>query len=113
MVEACGVAWHEKALGQFFCDGLARQIVDMLLAQVADGGGRIDCGEEITDITHRDGRFHVTTASRTHSAPNLVVATGGPSIPKMGATGFAYELARMFDVSNASFPLQSPSIPEN
>lgn len=96
LVEAYGIAWHEKTLGQLFCDGSARQIVAMLLEEVARGGGVIRCGESITDVGHADGRFTVTTTQGSASAPALVVATGGPSIPKMGATGFAHDLARRF-----------------
>jgi predicted Rossmann fold flavoprotein len=96
LVEAHGIAWHEKTLGQLFCDGSARQIVDLLLDEVAQGGGVIVCDQAITDVSHADGRFRVTTQDRTVEAAALVIATGGPSIPKMGATGFAYDLARQF-----------------
>ena len=96
LVEAHGIAWHEKTLGQLFCDGSARQIVDMLVEEVARSGGEIACGQDITDVSHDNGRFRVTTQERSFEAPALVIATGGPSIPRMGATGFAYELARKF-----------------
>jgi len=96
LVEAHGIAWHEKTLGQLFCDGSARQIVDMLLAEVERTGGQILCGQAVSGIAHGDGRFRVTTQDRTVEAKVLVIATGGPSIPKMGASGFAYELARQF-----------------
>ncbi len=96
LVEAYGIAWHEKTLGQLFCDGPARQIVDMLLAEMERGGSILACGQDITDVSHADGNFRVTTQNRVFEAPALVLATGGPSIPKMGATGFAYDLARQF-----------------
>ena len=96
LVEAHGIAWHEKTLGQLFCDGSARQIVDMLLTEMERGNAIIACGQNITDVSHSDGKFRVTTQDRTFEAPALVLATGGPSIPKMGATGFAYDLARQF-----------------
>ena len=96
LVDARGIAWHEKTLGQLFCDGPARQIVDLLLDHSRNVGGTIACSEEITSVGHSDGRFTVTTRSRVAKAASLVIATGGPSIPKMGATGFAYELARQF-----------------
>ncbi len=96
LVEAHGIAWHEKTLGQLFCDGSAQQIVDLLLDEVAQGGGAIVCDQAITDVSHADARFRVTTQDRTVEAAALVIATGGPSIPKMGATGFAYDLARQF-----------------
>ncbi|WP_128892170.1 NAD(P)/FAD-dependent oxidoreductase [Erythrobacter sp. HKB08] len=95
LVESYGIAWHEKTLGQLFCDGSAKQIVDMLLDECAKGDVTVKCGEEIASVEHA-GDFAVTTQNGTYSAPKLVIATGGPSIPKMGATGFAYELARQF-----------------
>lgn len=96
LVEAHGIAWHEKTLGQLFCDGSARQIVDLLLDEVARTGGQVVCDQASTTITHDNGRFRVTTQDRIFEADALVIATGGPSIPKMGATGFAYDLARQF-----------------
>lgn len=96
LVESHGIAWHEKTLGQLFCDGPARQIVDLLLAELAKGGGELVCGDAIRDVAHADGRFAVTTSRTIHTARQLVIATGGPSIPKLGASGFAYDLARQF-----------------
>ncbi len=96
MVERYGIAWHEKTLGQLFCDGSARQIVDMLLAECAKAGAVLSCGENIQRVDHCDGRFSIQTDQRVLDAPSLVIATGGPSIPKMGATGYAYDLARQF-----------------
>ena len=96
MVERHGIAWHEKTLGQLFCDGSARQIVDMLLDECAIGKVEIALGEAIAGVDHADGVFRIGLGNRTVAAPSLVIATGGPSIPKMGATGFAYELARRF-----------------
>lgn len=98
MVERHGIAWHEKTLGQLFCDKSAQQIVDMLLEECArarDFGGEVTirCGEQIDSV---EPGFAVTTQSDRQTAPALVIATGGPSIPKMGATGFAYDLARQF-----------------
>ncbi|WP_137681458.1 NAD(P)/FAD-dependent oxidoreductase [Aurantiacibacter suaedae] len=96
LVESYGIAWHEKTLGQLFCDGSARQIVDMLLDECAKGDGAVKCGQEVRAVAHADGRFTVTTQDGEYSAQSLVIATGGPSIPKMGATSFAYDLARQF-----------------
>ena len=92
MVERHGICWHEKTLGQLFCDGSARQIVAMLLAECERGAVRFRLGASVGDIRHADGLFHVGS----DSAPRLVIATGGPAIPKLGATGFAYDLARRF-----------------
>jgi predicted Rossmann fold flavoprotein len=96
LVDRHGIAWHEKTLGQLFCDGSARQIVAMLIDECARGGVEIALGHPVRDIAHGDGRFRVTVGERESSAPALVIATGGPSIPQMGASGFAYDLARRF-----------------
>lgn len=96
LVESYGIAWHEKTLGQLFCDGSARQIVAMLLEECAKGGVDVRCGAALGDIDHADGLYRVHHGDTVASAPALVIATGGPSIPKMGATGFAYDLARKF-----------------
>ena len=92
-VNAAGITWHEKALGQLFCDGSAKQIVDLLLRDLAQAGGELwlDCA--VGEV--REG-YIVSTARGDVSAPKLVVATGGKSIPKMGATGFGYKLAEAF-----------------
>ncbi|MGB3555297.1 MAG: aminoacetone oxidase family FAD-binding enzyme [Jannaschia sp.] len=92
LIEKHGIAWHEKTLGQLFCDGSARQVVAMLLDECARGGVELRLGTAIGEIGHADGRFRVAGAE----APRLVIATGGPSIPKMGATGVAYDIARRF-----------------
>ena len=96
LVEKHRIAWHEKTLGQLFCDGSARQIVHMLMEECARGQVRISLGKAIADVGHADGLFAIRYGDETASAPALVIATGGPSIPKMGATGFAYDLARRF-----------------
>ncbi len=96
MVERHHIAWHEKTLGQLFCNGSARQIVAMLLDECAGGDVTLHLGNAIADLTHADAGFTVRYGDRTAAAPALVVATGGPSIPKIGATGFAYDLARRF-----------------
>lgn len=96
LVDRHGIAWHEKTLGQLFCDGSAKQIVAMLLDECDRGAVEIALGHAIRDVTHADGRYTVAWGDRNATAPALVIATGGPSIPKMGATGFAYDLARKF-----------------
>ncbi|MBO0664350.1 NAD(P)/FAD-dependent oxidoreductase [Jiella sp. MQZ9-1] len=95
LVESHGIAWHEKTLGQLFCDESARQIVQMLLDECRRGGVTIGLSTPIGEIAHRDGRFQVAGAT----APRLVIATGGPSIPKMGATGRAYAIAAQFGLT--------------
>ncbi|MES2904379.1 MAG: aminoacetone oxidase family FAD-binding enzyme [Pseudomonadota bacterium] len=91
LVERYGIAWHEKTLGQLFCDGSAKQIVAMLLDECTAGQVDTAFGAPAT-VDHRDEQFHVNGAT----APALVLATGGLSIPKLGATPFAYDTARRF-----------------
>lgn len=96
LVERHGIAWHEKTLGQLFCDGSARQIVAMLVDECARGAVDLRCDASIGEVSHADGLFRIALREESVRAPALVIATGGPSIPKMGATGFAYDLARQF-----------------
>jgi len=95
MVARHGIAYHEKTLGQLFCDGSARAIVDMLLDEAARGQVTLKLNHAITDVRRTD-HFTIETDKGDFSAPALILATGGPSIPKMGATGFAYEVAKRF-----------------
>ncbi len=97
-VDAAGIAWHEKTLGQLFCDGSATQIVAMLTGQMADAGAELRLGHDIRAVK-REARFIVETDKGILSADRLVVATGGKSIPKMGATGIAYRLAEQFGLA--------------
>jgi len=99
LIERHGIAWHEKTLGQLFCDGSAREILAMLMAECAAGQVAFALGAPVSAIDHGDGLFRVTAGTAAASAPALVLATGGPSIPKLGATGFAYEVARRFGLS--------------
>ena len=96
LVERYGIAWHEKTLGQLFCDGSAKQIVAMLVEECRAGGVDLRCGEPVGAVEHGDGLFRVAYGAQTVVAPALIIACGGPSIPKLGATGFAYDLARRF-----------------
>ena len=95
LVDSYGIAWHEKTLGQLFCDGSARQIVDMLLAECQAAQVDIRLGQRVNDVTH-DGLFTVHTDAGPLNASSLILATGGLSIPKLGATGLAYRLAEKF-----------------
>jgi predicted Rossmann fold flavoprotein len=92
LVDGYGIAWHQKTLGQLFCDGPARQIVALLMDECAKGKVDFRFGQPTGEIDHADGMFRINRAE----APALVIATGGPSIPKMGASDFAYGLARRF-----------------
>lgn len=96
LVERHRIAWHEKTLGQLFCDGSARQIVTMLLDECSSGGVTLQLTSPIRTVDHADGLYRVAAGSGVAEAPALVIATGGPSIPKLGATSFAYDLARRF-----------------
>jgi predicted Rossmann fold flavoprotein len=97
LVERHRIRYHEKTLGQLFCDGSAREILAMLLAECAAAGVDLRTGHSVTGITRAD-RFRVETDQGSFAAPALVLATGGLSIPKMGATSFAYVVARRFDL---------------
>jgi len=96
LVEKHRIAWHEKTLGQLFCDDSAKDIIRMLLSELEAAGGSLQLETEIRAVEKPDEHFSVATSKGPLRAKSLVVATGGPSIPKMGATGFAYELARQF-----------------
>ncbi|MGR3547468.1 MAG: NAD(P)/FAD-dependent oxidoreductase [Roseovarius sp.] len=95
-----GVAWHEKTLGQLFCDDKATQIVTLLVKELRQAGADLWLSTQITDISHDGNRFCAALDREgrrvTVTARNLVLATGGKSIPKMGATGIAYDIARQF-----------------
>jgi predicted Rossmann fold flavoprotein len=100
LVERHGIRWHEKTLGQLFCDHSARSILDMLLSECARGAVEpvLDAGA-ISIQPGRHGGFRAASAKGEFQADALVVATGGVSIPKLGATGLAYELARQFGLA--------------
>ena len=97
MVERHGIAWHEKTLGQLFCDDSAKQIIRMLTDEMKAAGVTLSLGLGIKAIARDGQRFTVDLDDGARvSAASLVVATGGKSIPKMGATGWGYEVARQF-----------------
>jgi predicted Rossmann fold flavoprotein len=98
LVERHRIPYHEKTLGQLFCDGSARAIVAMLLAECAQGAVDVRLGHAVTDLSNADG-FRLTTSGGSFTASALVLATGGLSIPKMGATGFAHDVARRFGLA--------------
>ena len=96
LVRKHGIAFHEKTLGQLFCDGSARQIVAMLLAECAAAGVEIRLGDRIGEVS---GGFRVGTARGDVACASLVLATGGLSIPKMGATNFSHRIAQQFGLA--------------
>jgi predicted Rossmann fold flavoprotein len=95
-VDAAGIAWHEKTLGQLFCDGSAKQIVQMLLDGMAAAGVTLWLGTAAGDVRREGTGFAVDTARGTVRAASVVVATGGKSIPKMGASAYGYRVAEQF-----------------
>ncbi|MFN4012002.1 MAG: NAD(P)/FAD-dependent oxidoreductase [Pannonibacter sp.] len=96
LVDSHRIPWHEKTLGQLFCDDSAQDIITMLLAEMGKAGGKLWLETGFTDISKPDDRFVVETSRGRVEATSLVVATGGPSIPKMGATGVGYDIAKRF-----------------
>jgi predicted Rossmann fold flavoprotein len=98
LVERYRIAYHEKTLGQLFCDGSAREILRMLLAECAAASVDVRLGHKISEVSRAE-RFRIESSRGSFVAPAVVLATGGLSIPKLGATGFAYDIARRFDLS--------------
>jgi predicted Rossmann fold flavoprotein len=96
LVESYGIAWHEKTRGQLFCDGSSRQIIDMLLEECRKAQAQLRLGVRISAISASENGFVVVTDQGEFRARSLVVATGGPSIPKMGSSGFGYKIAEQF-----------------
>jgi predicted Rossmann fold flavoprotein len=98
LVERHRIAYHEKTLGQLFCDGTAREILAMLLAECTAAHVNLRLGHDIVEVTRGD-RFRIETSRGTFVAATVVLATGGLSIPKLRASGIAYEVARRFGLS--------------
>ncbi len=98
MIETAGISYHEKKLGQLFCDKKAIQIVDMLLNKCKKYGVDILLNQEISNITKNDD-FTIISNKKTFKSNKLVIATGGLSIPKMGATNFGYNIAKQFGLN--------------
>lgn len=102
LVDQHGIKWHEKTLGQLFCDVSAKEIVAMLRTLMQDAGVQLHLQTSVEDLVKTESGFSATLSGINGKTPitahNVVVATGGKSIPKMGATGFAYDIARQFDL---------------
>ncbi|ESY49385.1 BaiN/RdsA family NAD(P)/FAD-dependent oxidoreductase [Mesorhizobium sp. RSR380A] len=99
LVERHGIAYHEKTLGQLFCDGSARQVIDMLVAEMQDRGVDLALSTEVRGVSKTAEGFTLSLTTGTVACNSLVVACGGKSIPKMGASGFGYELATQFGLA--------------
>ena len=98
LVEKHNIAYHEKKLGQLFCDDSAQNIIDMLMRECAAAGVTISKETTIDSVSHEDEHYEVKTNKGVFSSVSLVIATGGLSIPKIGASGFGYDIARQFGV---------------
>ena len=98
LVEKHRIAYHEKKLGQQFCDGSSRQIISMLESECRDAGVRILCNASVQEV-RKSEQFHVRTSQGTFRSNALVIATGGLSFPKLGASDLGYRIARSFDIA--------------
>ena len=99
MVEQAGIDFHEKKLGQLFCNETAQQIITLLKQNALDAGVRLQQGVKIRSVSKKNHKFSIETDRSSLQTDSLVIATGGLSIPKIGATDFGYRLARQFDLS--------------
>ena len=98
LVERYGIAYHEKTLGQLFCDGSARQIIEMMVEEMQENGVELRLSTVVEDISKTADGFELFLSGSRVACKSLVVACGGKSIPKMGATGFGYEIAAQFEL---------------
>jgi predicted Rossmann fold flavoprotein len=99
LVEKHNIPWHEKTLGQLFCDRSAHDILNMLLRECTEANAQIQLSTTILSVIRTTIGFHVETTTGPITTQSLVIATGGLSIPKMGATSFGYDLARQFNLA--------------
>ena len=99
MVESHRITWHEKKLGQLFCDHSSRDIVEMLRRESDEAGVQIQTSADVLSIKRADDGFALETSRGPIAARKLVIATGGLSLPKLGATDFAYRIARQFELN--------------
>ncbi len=99
LVERYGIAYHEKTLGQLFCDGSAKQIIDMLLTEMKAAGVKLRLETAVQGVAKGEAGYEVELSSGVVRCAALVVASGGKSIPKMGATGLGYDIARQFGLN--------------
>lgn len=99
LVEKHGIAWHEKTKGQLFCDGRSQEIIDMLVSECEAADNEFRLGTEVLGVKALGDGFAVTTPTQTLACAKVVIACGGPSIPKMGATGYGYKVAEEFGLN--------------
>ncbi|GGA85969.1 membrane protein [Neiella marina] len=96
LVDKHQIPYHEKTLGQLFCDDSAKDIVNMLLAECQQAGAEIRLRTQVEQVSYSDERYQLATSTGLLSAKKLVIATGGLSMPKLGATAFGFDIARQF-----------------
>jgi predicted Rossmann fold flavoprotein len=96
LIQGAGIAYHEKTLGQLFCDGSARQVVDLLVDGMTEAGAELRLGAAVSVPERTAGGFSLAVGGEAVACKSVVVATGGKSIPKMGASGWGYDVARRF-----------------
>lgn len=99
MIQKHGIAYHEKTLGQLFCDESAQQVIDMLLRECEAVGATFLRGTSVSSVAHNNVLYEIETDKGLFTAPSLVIATGGLSIPKIGATKFGYDIAKQFGLN--------------
>lgn len=109
LVQKHGIAFHEKTLGQLFCDGSSQQIIDMLLDEMADGGADMWLETAVESVTRTGAGFTLKTTQGDMTCGALVIASGGLSIPKIGATGFGYDIAAQF--GHSLIPTRAALVP--
>ena len=109
LVEKHGIAYHEKELGQLFCDVSSKQIVRLLLDECAAAGVRVEINCSVCNLRKTDTGFKASSPLGEIEAQSLVIASGGLSIPKMGASGFGYEVARQF--GHTVLPVRAALVP--
>ncbi|MDR6981917.1 putative Rossmann fold flavoprotein [Rheinheimera pacifica] len=109
LVQKHAIAYHEKTLGQLFCDDSAKDIVDMLLSEAKAANVQIVLQQTITGVGFTDGQYTVTTAELSRQCHSLVVASGGLSLPNLGATAFGFQLAEQFGLK--VLPLRAALVP--
>lgn len=109
LVQKHGIAYHEKTLGQLFCDGSSQQIIDMLMDEMDDAGVLLSLKTSAAGLSHDGTRFLLDTSHGLLSAASVVIASGGLSIPKIGATGFGYDIAQQF--GHSIIPTRAALVP--
>uniref|UniRef100_A0A486XKC0 NAD(FAD)-utilizing dehydrogenases n=1 Tax=Rheinheimera sp. BAL341 TaxID=1708203 RepID=A0A486XKC0_9GAMM len=109
LVQKHGIAYHEKTLGQLFCDDSAKDIVDMLLFEAKAANVQIALQQTISSVSFADGQYTVTTAELSRQCHSLVIASGGLSLPNLGATAFGFQLAEQFGLK--VLPLRAALVP--